>query len=35
LKPYFRDRDEILIEIVAAGRGNDLIDSVAMRLRNR
>lgn len=35
LKPYFRDRDEVLIEIVAAGRGNDVIDSVSMRLRNQ
>lgn len=35
LKPYFRDRDEILLEIVAAGRGNELIDSVSMRLRSQ
>ena len=35
LKPYFRDRDEILVEIVAAGRGAQLIDSVAIRLGNQ
>lgn len=35
LKPYFRDREEIFVEIVAAGRGDQLIDSVSMRLRNR
>jgi len=33
LTPYFKEHDEILVEIVAVGRGNQLIDSVSMRLR--
>ncbi|PWL16308.1 hypothetical protein DKP76_18250 [Falsochrobactrum shanghaiense] len=35
LKPYFKGRNEVRMEIVAAGRGNELIDSVSMRLQSR
>ncbi len=35
LKPYLQDRESVLFEVVAVGRGNKLIDSIRARLQSK